>query len=260
MNGILTEFMATLRNTSIMKWGYMSYMETFFEMNFWEMILRSTLSFIVLLVLARLLGKKQLSQLTFFHYITGITVGSIAAEIASQHETPFLDGLIAIIWWTALTLLMSYISLKFPTARTWIDDEPTIVIRDGKISVKSLRSSRLHMDDVLMMLREQSIFSIQDVHYAVLETNGELSVMKKVGLQEATKQDVKVPLTLPLFIPSEIISDGKIVKKNLEELDLTEEWVMKKLKKHGVDSVSDVFYAQLQTNGSLYISLKENGI
>ncbi|MGB3102032.1 MAG: DUF421 domain-containing protein, partial [Psychrobacillus psychrotolerans] len=96
-------------------------MDTFFEMNFWEMILRSTLSFIALLILARILGKKQLSQLTFFHYITGITVGSIAAEIASQHETPFLDGLISLIWWTLLTWLMSYVSLKIPKVRTMID-------------------------------------------------------------------------------------------------------------------------------------------
>ena len=235
-------------------------METFFEMNFWEMILRTTFSFIALLILARVLGKKQMSQLTFFHYITGITVGSIAAEIASQHETPFVDGLISLIWWTALTWLMSYISLKIPKARVLIDDEPTIIIKDGEISLKSLKSANLHMDDVLMMLREQSIFSIQDVHYAVLEVNGQLSVMKKVGFQEATKQDVKVPLTLPLFMPSEIIADGKIVKKNLKELDLTEEWVMKKLRKHGVDSVSEVFYAQIQTNGSLYVSLRENGI
>ncbi|SDN44420.1 Uncharacterized membrane protein YcaP, DUF421 family [Psychrobacillus sp. OK028] len=235
-------------------------METFFELNFWEMILRTTLSFVALLVLARLLGKKQLSQLTFFHYITGITVGSIAAEIASQKETPFLDGLISLIWWAVLVMIMSYISLKFPTIRTWIDDEPTIIIKDGELSPKSLKSARLHMDDLLMLLREQSIFSIQDVHYAVLETNGELSVMKKVGLQEATKQDVKVPIVLPLFMPSEIIADGKIVKKNLEELDLTEEWVMKKLRKHGVESVSEVFYAQLQTNGSLHISLRDNGI
>jgi len=235
-------------------------MENFFEMDFWAISLKTTLSFLVLLILARLLGKKQLSQLTFFHYITGITIGSIAADMASQSETPFMGGFLSLICWTVLTGLTSYISMKFPTFRTWIDDEPTIIIKDGEISVKSLKSSRLHMDDVLMMLREQSIFSIQDVHYAILETNGELSVMKKVGLQEATKQDVKIPLTLPLFLPSEIISDGKIVKKNLEELDLSEEWVMKKLKKHGVNSVSDVFYAQLQTNGSLYISLRDNGI
>lgn len=235
-------------------------MDTFFELNFWEMILRTTLSFLALLVLARLLGKKQLSQLTFFHYITGITIGSIAAEIAAQHETPFFDGIVSLTWWTVLTLLMSYISLKSPKARVLIDDEPTIIIKDGELSVKSLKSARLHMDDVLMMLREQSIFSIQDVHYAVLETNGELSVFKKVGQQEATKTDVKATITLPLFMPSEIIADGKIVKKNLIELDLTEDWVMKKLRKQGIESVNEVFYAQIQTNGSLYICLRDNGI
>jgi len=227
------------------------------EVNFWEMIIRTTISFAVLLFLARLLGKKQLSQLTFFNYITGITIGSIAAEIASQKETPFIDGLISLIWWTLLTILMSWISLKSSRARVFLDDEPTILIKDGKLSVKSLKSTRMHMDDLLMMLREQSIFSIQDVHYAVLETNGELSVFKKPNQQEATKQDVKADVSLPVYMPSEIISDGKIVQKNLLGLDLDEEWVMRKLRKQGIDSVEDVFYAQLQTNGSLYINLRK---
>ncbi|TQR21581.1 YetF domain-containing protein [Psychrobacillus vulpis] len=235
-------------------------MDKFFDINFWEMIIRTTVSFVALLILARILGKKQLSQLTFFHYITGITIGSIAADLASQKETPFIDGLISLIWWTFLTWLLSFIALKSAKARVLIDDEPTIVIKDGELSVKSLKSARLHMDDLLMMLREQSIFSIQDVHYAVLETNGELSVFKKVEQQEATKLDVKATTTLPTFMPSEIISDGKIVQKNLLELDLTEEWVMRKLRKKGIESVEDVFYAQLQTNGSLYISLRKNGI
>jgi uncharacterized membrane protein YcaP (DUF421 family) len=235
-------------------------MKELFEIDFWEMIIRTTISFAALLLLARILGKKQLSQLTFFHYITGITIGSIAAELASQTETPFINGLISLFWWVVLTWLMSYLALKSPKLRILFDDEPTIVIKDGELSVKSLKSARLHLDDLMMMLREQSIFSIQDVHYAVLETNGELSVFKKVELQEATKQDVKVSTTLPVYMPTEIISDGEIVQKNLIELDLTEEWVMKKLRKQGVESVQDVFYAQIQTNGSLYISLRKNSI
>jgi uncharacterized membrane protein YcaP (DUF421 family) len=235
-------------------------MKDLFEINFWEMIIRTTSAFVVLLLLARLLGKKQLSQLTFFHYITGITIGSIAADIASQTDTPFLNALISLIWWSVLTWLMSYIALKIPKLRILFDDKPDIIIKDGEISVKTLRSVRLHMDDVMMLLREQNIFSIQEVHYAVLETNGELSVFKKVGQQEATKLDVKADTSPPLYMPAEIIADGKIVQKNLVELKLTEEWVMKKLRKQGVESVQDVFYAQIQTNGSLYISLRKNGI
>ncbi|NME04694.1 DUF421 domain-containing protein [Psychrobacillus sp. BL-248-WT-3] len=224
------------------------------------MIWRTTVSFAVLLFLARIMGKKQISQLTFFHYVTGITIGSIAAEIASQKETPFVDGIISLVWWAILTILMTYISQLSPKVRLLLDDEPTIIIKDGNISVKSLKSSRMNMDDVMMLLREQSIFSIDDVEYAVLETNGELSVLKKVAEQGATKQDVKADLTAPTYIPSEIISDGKLVRKNLKELNLDEEWVMKKLRKQGIHSIKEVYFAQIQTNGSLSINLKDNGL
>lgn len=230
------------------------------DISFWEMIWRTTISFVVLLFLARIMGKKQISQLTFFHYVTGITIGSIAAEIASQKETPFVDGIISLVWWAILTVLMTYASQLSPKVRLLLDDEPTIIIKDGKISFKSLKSSRMNMDDVMMLLREQSIFSIDDVEYAVLETNGELSVLKKAAEQGVTKQDVKADLTSPTYIPSEIISDGKLVHKNLKELNLDEEWVMKKLRKQGIHSIKEVYFAQLQTNGSLSINLKDNGL
>ena len=230
------------------------------DLNFWEMIWRTTISFAVLLFLARIMGKKQISQLTFFHYVTGITIGSIAAEIASQKETPFVDGIISLIWWAVLTIIMTYISQLSPKIRLLLDDEPTIIVKDGKISLKSLKSARMNMDDVMMLLREQSIFSIDDVQFAVLETNGELSVFKKPAEQGATKQDVKADVSLPTYMPTEIISDGKIVRKNLKELNLDEDWLMKKLRKQGIQSIEEVYFAQLQTNGSLSINLKNNGL
>ncbi|ODV57585.1 hypothetical protein BG258_00160 [Lysinibacillus fusiformis] len=221
------------------------------------MILRTTLSFFILLILARILGKKQLGQLTFFHYITGITFGSIASEIASQEETPFLDGVISLIWWSALTYLMTIITIKSKKARVLIDDKPTIVVQNGLILESALRKNRLHMDELTMMLREQAIFSVQDIQYALLETNGKLSVLQKTSEQVATKQDVKADVSPPTYLPTEVVSDGQLIKENIVELELTEDWVMKKLKKQNVHSVEDVFFAQVQTNGSLYISLKD---
>ncbi|MED4077849.1 DUF421 domain-containing protein [Lysinibacillus fusiformis] len=232
-------------------------MESFIHANFWEMILRTTLSFFILLILARILGKKQLGQLTFFHYITGITFGSIASEIASQEETPFLDGVISLIWWSALTYLMTIITIKSKKARVLIDDKPTIVVQNGLILEAALRKNRLHMDELTMMLREQAIFSVQDIQYALLETNGKLSVLQKTSEQVATKQDVKADVSPPTYLPTEVVSDGQLIKENIVELELTEDWVMKKLKKQNVHSVEDVFFAQVQTNGSLYISLKD---
>ncbi|WP_286926363.1 MULTISPECIES: DUF421 domain-containing protein [Lysinibacillus] len=232
-------------------------MDDFFEVNFWEMILRATLSFFALLILARILGKKQLGQLTFFHYTTGITFGSIASEIAAQAETPFTDGLIALIWWSVLTYLMTIITIKSKKARVLIDDKPTIIIQNGLILESALKKNRLHMDELTMMLREQAVFSVQDVQYALLETTGKLSVLPKPAEQPATKQDVKADVTPPSYIPTEVVSDGQLIYENLVELELTEDWLMKKLKKQNVQSVEDVYFAQVQANGSLYISLKD---
>ena len=103
------------------------------ELNLGEMLLRSTCAFFAILLLARIIGKKQLSQLTFFHYVTGITFGSIAAEISAQVETPFLDGLVSLIWWTVLTLLISFLTMKSKKARVLFDDKPMIVIQNGVI-------------------------------------------------------------------------------------------------------------------------------
>lgn len=234
-------------------------MKELMDFNFWEMIIRTTLAFAALLILARILGKKQLSQLTFFHYITGITFGSIAADIAAQQETPFTDGLISLIWWAVLTLLLSYISLKSKKGRVILDDQPSIIVKDGMIMKKEMNKERLHINDVMMMLREQSIFSLADVHYAVLETNGELSVLKKIGQQEATKMDVQAAVPVPKYLPTALISDGQLLQRNLLEFGLTEEWLMKELRKKGIESVEQVFLAQIQTDGTLWIDLQQEG-
>ena len=228
----------------------------FFKYDILEMIYRTTGAFVALLILARFLGKKQLSQLTFFHYITGIAFGSIAAEIAGQTDVKFMEGLTALIWWALLTMLASYISLKSSNLRIVLDDQPSIVVKEGAIMENAMKKEKLHINDLMMMLREQSIFTLQDVHYAILETNGQLSVMKKITQQGATKQDVKASTTAPKYLPTELISDGKMMKKNLTELSLTEEWLMTELRKKGVESAEQVFLAQLQDDGSLFVEIK----
>ncbi|MET0786810.1 MAG: DUF421 domain-containing protein [Paenisporosarcina sp.] len=230
-----------------------------FDVNsFLEMLLRTTVTFSVLLGLARLLGKEQLSQLTFFNYITGITIGSIAGEIVSHEDTHYINAITSLIWWSLLTILVSFISIKSNRAKELLDDKPLIVIKEGKILEKALKKSRLPLSDLNMLLRIQGIFSVKDVHFAVLETNGELSVFKKVSQQPATKQDVKAPTETPKFMPCTIISDGKVVTKNLQGVGHTEEWLHKQLVKHGVNSVEQVFYAEIESDGSLYIDFGED--
>lgn len=117
--------------------------------------------------------------MTYFNYITGITIGAVAASITIDTSIDMVDAFVSLIGWSVLTILVGFINLKSPKARIILDGEPTIVIKDGKILEKALKGEKLNMDDLSMLLREQSIFSIQEVNYAVLEPNGQLSVLKK---------------------------------------------------------------------------------
>lgn len=214
--------------------------------NIFYLLLRTTLIFVVLLILTRILGKKQLSQLTFFNYITGITIGSIAANVVSESNQPFIDEFIGLIWWCVLTYLAGYIGLKSGKLRNIIDGQPTIVIKKGKIIRNALKSSRLNIDDLSMMLRKQNIFSIKEVEYAILEPNGDLSTLKKPENQHISKSDMNITSPIPKYLPSEIIADDKIIRHNLN-------WLNDQIKTQNISSVKDILYAEIQSNGTLYI-------
>lgn len=229
------------------------------DIDLFEMILRATASFIVLLILTRLLGRKQLSQLTFFNYITGITIGSIAADIGGESETPFFNGLTSLVWWSFLTFLVSYLGLKSSKVRVIIDGEPIIVIKEGKIFEEELKKLRLNMDDLSMLLREQNVFSVQDVANATFEPNGKLSIMLKPENQPVTKKDQNVLTVKPMYIPMELVVDGKVVEKNLKESGISKEWLKNQLENFKVN-MKDVFYVELQKDGSLYIDKRGDDV
>ena len=230
----------------------------FMEINFFEMLFRTTGSFFAILILARIIGKKQLSQLTFFHYVTGITIGSIAAEIAAQAETPFFDGLISLIWWCVLTIIITVITLKNKRLRILFDGKPTVLVKNGVIFPSALKKERIHIDELTMMLREKEIYSLDEVLHVTLETNGEIGVMKKPSSRNVTQQDMQIKPTEVSYFPIEVISDGKIIYENLHEVDLDEQWLMRKLRKKNIENVEDVYFAQLLENGSIYISKRVN--
>ena len=226
-------------------------------MSFIEVIGRVIISFGVLLLMTRIMGKKQVSQLTYFNYITGITIGAVAASITIDTSIDMSDGFTSIVCWSLLTVLVSYINLKSPKARILLDGQPTIVIKNGKILEKTLAGLRLNMDDLSMLLREKNIFSTQEVDYAVLEPDGQLSVLKKVDQQNVTKKDLKVEAVKPLYVPTEIIVDSKVITRNLKELGLSQSWLEKQLHQSGV-KLQDVFYGEIQSDGTLYIDKRQD--
>jgi uncharacterized membrane protein YcaP (DUF421 family) len=222
----------------------------------WQYSIRTLLGFILLLLLTRILGKKQLSQMTFFTYITGIALGNIAGEMVLNKEIKVVAGITAMTMWTLLTIIIEQISLKSPMVRVLFDGEPAIVIKKGKIQTKAMALSKLNMDDLSMLLRDKNVFSVREVDFAILEPNGRLSVLKKQEEESPTKKDLQIPIQERLYIPTELIVDGKIVKKNLKELQLNLEWLEEQIKLFGVQSIDDVFFAELQSDGSIYLDKK----
>jgi len=224
------------------------------HIDFLEMISRTTGAFLALLIMTRLMGKKQMSQLTFFNYVTGITIGSIAALIAGDSETPFWNGFVSLIWWSLLTLAVGWISMRFANLRVAIDGQPTIIVKKGTILERAMKRTRLNLDDFSMMLREEGVFSIQEVEYAILEPNGKISVLKKQEQRTPTRRDLRLPISSETYLPSEIICDGRIVEKNLKELGLNAEWLANQL---SGTKPEQVFYAELQADGTLYYQKKK---
>lgn len=226
------------------------------DFNWVEMILRSTGAFVTLLVLTRIMGKKQISQLTYFNYVTGITIGSIAGDMVSDIDIPFWYGLSSILWWALLTIAVGLISIKFPKTRQTIDGRPIIIINKGVLMETSLRQSQITLEDLSMMLREKGAFSITEVDYAIIEADGKLSLLKKQIEQVPTRRDLQLQATPLNHLPTELIVDGRIVEKSLDELNLNDEWLRNKLS--GL-SPKEVFYAQLQGDGTLYYQKKNRG-
>jgi len=218
-----------------------------------HIIVQTIITFFVLLTLTRFLGKKQLSHLTFFNYVTGITIGSIAANILVFKTNEFLKFLVSLIVWCVLTSLISYIALKSGKARVILDGQPTIVIKKGKIDRAALASTKINIDDLTMLIRQYQVFSITEIDYAILEPNGMLSILKKPEFQSPQKMDLKIASSSPTFIPIEIITDGKLLPRNLLEVGKSRGWLDNELKKANVNTIEEVLYAEIQPDGNIFI-------
>ena len=219
---------------------------------------RGIISFFTLLIFTRLLGKQQLGQITFFDYILGITIGSFAATLTIDLSSSAWPHWIGIFTWIILGVILQKISLKSKKASHYINDEPTIVIHDGKIMGDNLKSSKFTFDELLQQLRLKDIFDVNEVKLALIETNGKLSVLKTDQFQNMVNSmnisnDNQNSST-------ELIFNGVIMSDNLSRFNLDNKWVCEQLSSQGINSPTEVSYAFLDSSGKLKISFFSDNI
>lgn len=215
---------------------------------------RAAIAYIVLAVLTRMMGKRELSQLTIRDYVVGITIGSITANMSFKTDEPVLLFLPAIVLFSGIEIILSRISLKSPRLRNFSDGTTTILIREGRILKENLKKERLSIDELLMMLRDRDVFNVADVDYALLERNGKMSILRKAERQWPVLSDLNIKKQAS-SIPVTIIKDGKLAQEEIEKNKLDINWVFKKLNESDIQDISTVFFAQADNTGIIYIEL-----
>lgn len=217
-------------------------------------LLRGTITFFSLLIFCRLLGKTQVSQFSYFEYVTGITIGSIAGELTTDLNMRPWPMYVGLATWVGLALLTQVVALKDRWTAKLLDGEPAVLIQNGQVLEGTMRSLRMRMAELNSMLRAQGVFDIKAVEFAVLEPNGNLSILKRSQERPVTPADLNVP-TAYEGMAVELIVDGQIMEQNLRRLHVNRAWLLDRLREQGAQSPGEVFHAAQDTSGRIYLDL-----
>ena len=216
----------------------------------WQTVLQSLFAVAILFGLTRLMGKKQVSQLTIFDYVVGITIGSIAKVIAVDAQ--FTKGITSLVLFALFPIIISLISLKSRKAQKFLDGIPAILIENGKIVKENLKKTRFTINQLLEECRIKDVFDITEIEFAILETNGKISIQKKSQNQTLTPKDMNLP-TAYKGLCLNIIIDGKIIQEHLSISDRDINWILDELKNQNISDIRNVLLAYFDSNNQFIV-------
>ena len=214
-----------------------------------DVIFTSLLSVAVMFLLARLMGHRQLSQFDIFDYINGITIGSIAAELATELESP-IRPLIAMLVYGGAGIALNKLTARWNKSRKFINGSPTIIMDGGKISRENLKQAKLDLSEFLVMCHQAGYFDLSQIQTAVFEYNGQMSFLPVSTARPATPADLNLTPEQET-IPVEIIMDGRVLHENLKRLGRELKWLEKQLAAPGYHGPEEVLLGQVTAQGDV---------
>ena len=215
-----------------------------------KVILASLFSAAALFLIAKVIGHKQVAQLEFFDYITGITIGSIAAELATTLDDPWWKPTISMFVFGAVTVALSFTTRKIQRTRKYINGSPTIILNKGKLYRENMKKAKLELSEFLLLCRQEGYFNLNDIQTAVFEYNGKLSILPVSTKRPLNPEDMKLN-PQPEHIGTEIIMDGRILDENLKRKGLNVEWLKKEMANQGYKHAKDIFLGICYDNNQL---------
>jgi len=220
---------------------------------------RTLILYVVIIIVLRLMGKRQIGQLQPSELVVALIIADLAAVPMANVGIPLINGIIPILTLFIMEELLSLISLKSEGARGFISGKPSILIERGTIMEEELRRMRYNLNDLLEQLRLKDFSNLEDIDYAILETSGQLSVIPKPENKPVTIKDMDIKPDSQ-HLPVTVIIDGRTNSDNLAKIGLDDDWLIKELKKNKVNSIKDVFFAYLNPERKLMYQLKGNSM
>ena len=223
-----------------------------------NVVIRGLLSLITLFLVTKLIGKKQVSQLSLFDYVIGISIGNFAAEMTINLESEELYGIIAVLLFGGIAYLVSVGTMKSIKLRRFFMGSPTILIEHGKILQDNFYKVKYDINDMLEQCRVNGYFDISEIDYAIVEENGELSILAKSEYLPVNRNDMKLKVSKN-GLCANVIIDGKVMYNNLKKINKDEKWLNKELKLKGKD-ISDIILATVDINDKVVFYERNKGV
>jgi uncharacterized membrane protein YcaP (DUF421 family) len=219
---------------------------------------RTLILYLLVVIVMRIMGKRQIGQLQPFELAVAIMISELAAIPMQNTGIPLIYGIIPILTLLIAQIVLSFLSLKSSKARGIICGKPNILIENGKIKEENLRRELYTLNDLLEQLRIKNVPNISDVEFAILETNGQLSVIPKSLKRPIIPEDLNLSIKYE-GLPLDLVIDGDIIHKNLEKAKLNEDWLSSELARLGINDVKEVLFASIDSSGNLFYQQKSHG-
>ncbi|MDI9476744.1 MAG: YetF domain-containing protein [Natronincolaceae bacterium] len=213
---------------------------------------RALLLYLIVVVVMRMMGKRQVAQMQPFELVIMILIADLAATPMENMDIPLVNGIIPIIALLSVQVLTAYFSLKNEKFRDFVCGKPSILIHKGRIDQTEMHRLRVNINDLLEALRNKNQFNISDVEYAILETNGQISIIPRADKRPVVTGDLGI-MVQEEQLPVTLISGGKLNSDKLRKAGHDKKWLMDQLKKQNIDNIKDVFLALISTDGNFYV-------
>lgn len=223
----------------------------------WQVFLRTLFIYFFVLIVLRLMGKREIGKLSVFDLVVSIMMAELAIVVIENPEISMLRGILPIIVLMLTQIILSYVTLKSKKIRDLVEGSPAVLIANGKIRDGEMRKQRYTVDDLLVQLREKNISNVSDVEFAILETSGKLSVFPKPSQLPATKEDLNIQGQDYYGLPITVISDGRTMSQNLKKINKDDQWLKKEIAKHGYNQIEEVYFASIDHTGKMFIDPKD---